>query len=366
MKTVWDKRPGGDNPRNSEGDFIRLDDGRILFAYSCYHGSSHLDHSPCDIAVIYSADEGESWSEPRIIARAADYGVENIMSVSVLRQQDGSIGVYYLIKENSYDTTVGRALSRDGEHFVTERCSIEDCRQYFVINNQRIHRLSNGDIVAPAAAHPRDEKGYERFSVCMCFVSKDDGKTFKATAPRLTIPKLNKWDRGMQEPGIFEHADGTLHFWARTRSGYQYEAYSRDHMESFTMPQPFVSSPTSPLQMKKDPHTGVLYIAYNPIPEMHLGNYSGTSGVIDAQLINYDQSTWGRTPFVLRKSTDDGRSWGRYTIVGSDRDYGYCYPAMHFTEDGCMLLAYCCSGKKEGTALAGLRITKIPLSEIND
>ena len=30
MKTVWDKRPSADNPRNSEGDFIRLDDGRIM------------------------------------------------------------------------------------------------------------------------------------------------------------------------------------------------------------------------------------------------------------------------------------------------------------------------------------------------
>ena len=150
-----------------------------MYAYSCYHGKSHLDHSPCDIAAIYSADEGESWSEPRIIAHAADYGVANIMSVSVLRQQDGAIGVYYLIKENTCNTTIGRAISKDGENFITERCELKCCNQYFVVNNQRIHRLSNGVIVAPAAAHPRDEKDYERFSVCMCFVSTDDGKTFK-------------------------------------------------------------------------------------------------------------------------------------------------------------------------------------------
>ena len=198
----------------------------------------------------------------------------------------------------------------------------------------------------------------------MCFVSRDDGKTFVPTPPRLTIPKLNKWDRGMQEPGIFEHEDGVLHFFARTRSGYQYEAYSRDGMESFTYPQPFVSSPTSPLQMVKDPHTGHVFIAYNPIPEKHLGNYSGTSGILDAQLADYNVHTWGRTPFVLRRSTDDGRTWGQYTIVGDDKDYGYCYPAVHFTEDGAMLIAYCCSGKNEGTALAGLRMTKIPLDEI--
>lgn len=364
MKTVWDRRPSANNPRNSEGDFIRLDDGRIMFAYSCYCGDSHLDHSPCDIAVIYSADEGESWSEPRIIARAADYGVQNIMSVSVLRQLDGSIGVYYLIKENTYNTTVGRAISKDGEHFVTERCELKCCAQYFVINNQRIHRLSNGDIVAPAAAHPRDAKDYERFSVCMCFVSKDDGKTFIPTPPRLTIPKLNKWDRGMQEPGIFEHEDGVLHFWARTRSGYQYEAFSRDGMQSFTYPQTFVSSPTSPLQMKKDPYTGDVFIIYNPIPEQHLGNYDASTNVLDFQLADYDRATWGRTPFVIRRSRDDGRSFGGYNVVEDSKNSGYCYPAVFFTEDGAMLLAYCCSGKAEGTPLAGLRIKKIPLCDI--
>ena len=101
MKTVWDKRPSEDNPRNSEGDFIRLSDGRIMYAFSQYQGKSHLDHSPCNIAAIYSADEGETWSEPRIIARAADYGVQNIMSVSVLQQKDGAIGVYYLCKEKN-------------------------------------------------------------------------------------------------------------------------------------------------------------------------------------------------------------------------------------------------------------------------
>lgn len=364
MKTVWDKRPGENNPRNSEGDFIRLDDGRIMYAYSQYSGQSHLDHCPCNIAAITSLDEGESWSEPRIIANAADYGVENIMSVSALRQKDGAIGVYYLCKEKSGNTSLARAISYDGEHFTTERCELKTCRQYFVINNQRIHRLSNGDIVAPAAAHPKDGKEYERYSVCMCFVSKDDGKSFTPTAPRLTLPKLNKWDRGFQEPGIFEHADGVIRFWARTRSGYQYEAYSRDGMESFTYPQPFVSSPTSPMQMKKDPHTGAVYIIYNPLPEKHLGNYDINTNVIDKQLIDYDPYTWGRTPFVIRKSEDDGRSWGPYTVVGDDKDLAYCYPAAFFTEDGSMLLAYCCSGKNEGTPLAGLRITKIPVCEI--
>jgi len=363
MKTVWDRRPGENNPRNSEGDFIRLDDGRIMYAYSCYNGQSHLDHCPCDIAAIYSADEGETWSEPAIIIRAEDFGVQNIMSVSVLRQTDGKIGVYFLVKDG-YETYIGRGLSDDGISFVPEKCELKACHEYYVINNQRIKRLSDGRIVAPAASYPRDEKNYERLSVCICFVSEDDGKTFIPTPPRLTLPKLNRWDRGMQEPGVFEHEDGVIHFWARTRIGNQYESFSRDGMESFTYPQPFVSSPTSPLQMVKNPANGDVYIIYNPVPEKHIGNYDINSNIIDKQIIDYDPYTWGRTPFIIRRSVDDGRYFGQYNVIEDDRDMGYCYPAAFFTNDDCMLLAYCCSGKNEGTPLAGLRMKKIPTSEI--
>jgi len=33
-KTVLKLSPSGNNPRNSEGDFINLKDGRVLFVYS--------------------------------------------------------------------------------------------------------------------------------------------------------------------------------------------------------------------------------------------------------------------------------------------------------------------------------------------
>ena len=37
--------PGPDNPRNSEGAFMPLKDGRIMFAYSRFTGS-FSDHAP--------------------------------------------------------------------------------------------------------------------------------------------------------------------------------------------------------------------------------------------------------------------------------------------------------------------------------
>ena len=44
------------NPRNGEGTFLRLKDGRILYAYSRYLGHSWDDHADADIAGILKAE----------------------------------------------------------------------------------------------------------------------------------------------------------------------------------------------------------------------------------------------------------------------------------------------------------------------
>ena len=56
-----------DNPRNGEGSFARLDDGRIMFAYSQYVGDSKSDIASSRIAVCYSSDEGETWTKPQVL-----------------------------------------------------------------------------------------------------------------------------------------------------------------------------------------------------------------------------------------------------------------------------------------------------------
>lgn len=353
MKLVWDLRPSADNPRNSEGSFIRMDDGRIFFAYSRFHGDSASDEKPSDIAAIFSDDEGESWSEPMVIAHAADFGVENIMSVSVLRQQDGRVGVYYLIKENDGSSSIGRTFTRDGNSFVSERCDCRFARAYYVINNDRFERLADGRIAVPAARSIHDLGiGYDPLSVSMVLVSADDGHTFSALNARLTLPCLRPGDVGMQEPGIWQGKDGAVWLWARTGAGWQYESWSFDGMNSFTPPsQSVFSSPASPLEIAQDPSTGVLYAAYNPDP-----NSNGKP---------LSRAGWGRTPLAVRKSTDDGRSWGPLGIIEEDDDRGFCYPAMFFTADGAMLCAYCRGGSEDGICLARLGIMKIPLQEIS-
>ena len=55
--------PSENNPRNSEGSFLRLDGNRIAFAYSRFHGGEMNDFGASDIVCIYSYDNGESFSD---------------------------------------------------------------------------------------------------------------------------------------------------------------------------------------------------------------------------------------------------------------------------------------------------------------
>ena len=91
-KIITDIAPTPENLRNSEGAFIRMNDRRIAFVWSRYRDGRH-DGDTSDLAVMFSSDEGESWSEPRVMARCEEWGAVNIMSTSLLHLNDGGIAV---------------------------------------------------------------------------------------------------------------------------------------------------------------------------------------------------------------------------------------------------------------------------------
>ena len=148
--------PGADNPRNSEGDFLPLADGRILFAYSRYTGLCREDDCPCDIAAMFSADGGHTFSEPAVLIRAAEHGVQNIMSVSLLSMQNGDVGLFYLVK-NPADGTSLYVLRRSTDGCRTfqapVQCLPDQFAGYYIVNNCRVLRTRDGRILIPAAVH---------------------------------------------------------------------------------------------------------------------------------------------------------------------------------------------------------------------
>ncbi len=347
--------PDGDNPRNSEGAFVTLDDGRIAFAYSRYYGEDADDFAQCSIAAVFSYDGGESWDTEnyRTLVTANGYGEKNVMSVSVMRMENGDIGLYYILKHKGLTTSyILRRYDGNFENVISEtKCLPCQLPGYYVINNDRVFKTSDGRLIIPTALHPtsmyRDiEKPYfDGRSETRFFVSSDDGRTWEMLHVVLR-PTDNYSESGLQEPGLAELHGGILYCYSRTERGYQHEAISIDAGESWYGPRPSkFMSPCSPMLIKKNPYSGKYYAIWNPMPEYQTRPKSKVW-------------TGGRNPLVIAVS-DDGMNFSEPAILENDSERGFCYPALYFLDENTALTAYCSGGAEEGGCLNRTTLAKL-------
>lgn len=126
--------------RFSEGAFLRLKDGRIVFIHSRFTDGQG-DDAPSDIAATYSEDEGETWSQTRLIFPASQFGASNVISVSLMRMLNGDLGVFFIGKAAPADNRIVLARSKDeGETFYKYTvCTLQDRVGYLpVLCRQRL------------------------------------------------------------------------------------------------------------------------------------------------------------------------------------------------------------------------------------
>ena len=345
--------PDGRFTRNSEGAFLRLKDGRILFIYSRFT-QSFADDAPSDLAAMFSADEGETWTEPVEAIAASRYGAKNVMSVSLLRMRNGDVGLFYIVKQSPGISRI--LLSRSSDEGRTwyrhTECTLPERRGYYVLNNDRVERLRSGRIIVPLALHrssPVPEGGAfidSRSAACFVY-SDDDGETWKE-APDIIFPPFTATRTGLQETGVIEKPDGILWAYNRTDKLMQYESFSFDGGMHWTAARPSrFSSPPSPMKIKRRPETDDLYAVWNPIP-----NYMGRC---------LSKAGWGRTPLVWAVSRDGGATWSDPHVIEDGPENGYCYPAIFFTNDGAMLISYCSGGPEDGICLAKQTLIKLAI-----
>jgi sialidase-1 len=351
-------RPG--HPRNSEGAFLTLRDGRILFAYSHYLGADWQDHARAVIASRESADNGLTWSEEdRIIV--AHEGDCNVMSVSLLRLTDGRVALFYLRKNSAVDCRPYLRLSIDEGVTWSEPTGCCPTSGYFVVNNDRVLQLATGRLIIPAAFHrPKHPDGniaagIDGHGTVVFLFSDDAGLTWREGPQRLHLgPEIIS---GLQEPGLIARHDGSLFGWARTSAGQQWEFTSNDRGETWSPPRPSrFTAPCSPLSLKN------LGSATDPL-WLAVWNEPGALGQkVPTGETDWTSSSWGRTPLVAAFSRDEGITWTQSEIIEDDPVRGFCYIAIHRAGDTA-LLAYCCGGR--GTAvLQDLCIRRWSLSEV--
>lgn len=342
-----------ETPRNGEGTFLRLKNGNILFAYTCFSGETWYDDCTADIAGVISADEGETWSEKRILLKHDD-DARNLMCPSLLRLPDGRIGLIYLRKsKNNINAVPYIAFSDDeGETFSSPVKIIDDAYNYFVVENDHAVVLSDGRLILPANLHSEKINGVyeiiEHGKKCI-FASDDNGKTWSEISERQDIPFPHRSATGLQETCVYEQKDGILRAISRTDMAFQYECFSSDKGKTWTSPEPdrFFSSPDSPLLMKR---AGNYTLAvFNPIP-----NYTTRDC----------ENSWGRTPLVCAVSKDDGKTFPIIHFLETDPLNGYCYPAI-FDGGNYVLISYYHSDDSE-TPLNATKIIKITYDELED
>ena len=346
-RKVLELRPTEANPRNSEGDFIRLKDGTLLLAWSRYYEggkeeNSSWDNGGCDIGARRSSDDGLTWSEKdEILVRNT---AMNIMAPSFVRLDDGRIALFYILKLNPLEDRFLVRFSSDEAKTWTEPVDVTASFEpgWYVCNHARVIQLKGGRLVVPIAHHRRTSDGKEVASEAslVCVLSDDGGRTWRA-GQRVDVKDAAGETVVTQEPGVIPLKDGRLMMWARTKSGSQYCGHSSDGGETWG---PFGPSdlvgPCSPASIVRL-SSGELLAVWNDQrehPELREGEVSR------------------RSPLSIALSRDEGRTWAPSVTLEENLSDFLCYTAIHERPDG-LLLAYCTQFER---ALDTLRVTFVP------
>jgi Neuraminidase (sialidase) len=344
-EVVLNLDPTHDNPRNSEGSFVTLKSGPILFIYTRFMGGA-ADHSPAQLVSIQSDDGGRTWSrDPKTVVENPPGA--NVMSVSLLRLRGGPIALFYLAKNSLLDCRPVLRFSTDEAQTWSEPRHVGDAPGYFVVNNDRVIQLQGGRLVAPVGFHrsrgsdPQNYRSLDMRAIALWYLSDDEGKTWQEADDWWALPM--RTTTGLQEPGVVELADGRLFSWARTDQGAQFGCYSTDNGKRWSPPENTeLESPASPASIKRLPGSSDLLALYND----HSGRFPFPKGK--------------RSPLVAAISSDGGKTWPRRKPLEDDQTGWYCYTAIHFTEDAA-LLAYCAGDAKVG-GLNRLRLRRVSLA----
>lgn len=299
-----------ENGRNSEGDFVELNDGRILYIYSHFKSDGH-DHDPAFLAGRYSSDRGKTWTgKPEVIV--PNEGDNNLMSVSLLRLDNGEIALLYLRKNSRTDCIPMMRISNDEAKTWSEPIPVITNKEgYFVLNNDRVIQLENGRLLAPVALFRTPETELTFYGRIWNYYSDDNGRTWQSGEE---VP--NPDGVMLQEPGVVALKDGRIMMYLRTDRGVQYFSHSEDNGKTWSPVEPGnIPSPRSPATIERIPATGDLLLVWN-----------NKGWPIEAETGRKVL----RTPFNSAISKDEGKTWTHIQAIGDDPNVWYNYPAIHF------------------------------------
>ena len=358
------------NLRNGEGSFVRLSDGRIMYAYTQFLGKSREDHATAQIVAIYSSDEGETWTEPTVLFDKGPNSL-NVMGASILKLANGEIGIKYGRKDmtaSGYIVAMPKyRYSKDDGKTWSEEIACAEEPGYYCGTNNRLVQLKNGRLLYPYSYLGGEKDRTFTAGVFKLFYSDDNGRTWGILDTEVRSPFND--NIGLQEPGILELDDGRIWMYCRTEYGHQYQSFSSDGGMTWTTPAPnfLFTSPNSPMLATKV--KDYVIAIYNPLGYSPVNDRVWHSETANGRPI--------RTPFICAFSRDGGKSFdttnktfrpsfvNECVYLEDDLNNGYCYPAVIEVEGG-FLVAYYHSNGSDVNCLNCTKMIKISWEEVEN
>jgi Neuraminidase (sialidase) len=343
VETALVLAPSADNPRNSEGDFIALEDGRVLFVYTHFTDGAG-DHAAAHLAARVSEDGGRTWSEKSRVVVPNDGGF-NVMSVSLVRLKDGRIALFYLRKNSTQDCRPLVRFSDDEAQSWSEPTEVisSSSAGYYVMNNDRVIQMKVGRLVAPVAQHyGAGQPKWTGAGIILCYLSDDGGRTWIRGEAAPVAKDSEKVV--LQEPGVVELKDGSLMIFCRTNAGSQFVGHSKDGGRTWSPLEPSaIVSPVSPASIERIPSTGELLLVWN--------DHDGIPPELRGK----------RTPLTVAVSADEGRTWQHKRVLFDNPHGWYCYTAIEFVGNR-VLLGHCAGDRRQNNGLAETHVTRFPVA----
>lgn len=335
-------------PRHSEASILELKDGRLLMAWQRHEksGFGSGDQAPSTISLMNSSDNGATWNSFRVAAGMIP-GCVNVYSPSLYRCLDGSISLFFkrythLVWGEKQLNSYYRIDSYDEGETWSEEKLIWENEQYSTINHAH-KRVASGATLLPiirteAWGGPKDH------SVVSVLRSEDELHTW-TESNRISVPM-----RGLMEPCIAQHINGTLHMVMRTQLGSVFSSFSTDDGRTWSKAQT----------------TGL----HAPESCPCIATIPGT----DAQLVVWNNSeydmNWAshfgkRTPLTLAISKDGLHTFSDCFDIETDPSRAFTNPSVTVTSGGLFLLNYWSSPYSPEGRFGGLIDLKLATFRIN-
>lgn len=334
-------------PRHSEASILELKDKRLLIAWQRHEksGFGAGDQAPSTVSLMNSSDNGATWNNFRVAAGMIP-GCVNVYSPTLYRCADGSISLFFkrythLVWGEEILNSYYRIDSYDEGETWSEEQLIWENAPYMAINHAA-KRIASGATLLPierteAWGGPKD------CASVSVLRSEDDLRTW-TESNSIRVPM-----RGLSEPCIAQHADGSLHMVMRTQLGSVFHSFSNDDGRTWSKPQVTgLRAPESCPCIATVPGTDAQIVVWN-------------NSEYDVECGHYGL----RTPLTLAVSKDGLRTFDHFIDIETDPNRAFTNPSITVTSDGLFLLNYWSSPSTSNNNFGGLIDLKLATFRIN-